>query len=118
MATVQLVLDPFELAGYLQDVLVVLDAAAEIPTKGGTWTDDINWVWQLHRQPDFVELAAFVTDQVWNYLDSVGFDLKQFALYLQRCWPFVSEWDQLVSRHHHPNAHFSCCSLSERGRLR
>ena len=107
VATVQLVLDPLDLAGYLQDVLVLRGASAGNPTEGCAWTGDINGVWQLHRQPDFVDLAALVTDQAWNYLDAVGFDLRQVALHLQRCWPVVSDWDQLVGRHHHPNAHLS-----------
>ena len=29
------------------------------------------------------------------------------ALHIQRCWPVVSELDQVVGRHHHPNAHLS-----------
>jgi len=29
------------------------------------------------------------------------------ALHLQRCWPVISDWDQAVGRHHHPNAHLS-----------
>ena len=42
-----------------------------------------------------------------GYLESVGFDRSQVALHLQRCWPVLSDWDQLVGRHHHPNAHLS-----------
>ena len=77
VATVQLVLDPLDLAGYLQDVLVLGGAAAGNPTEGCAWTGDINGVWQLHRQSDFVDLAGLITDQAWNYLDAVGFDLQQ-----------------------------------------
>ena len=28
-------------------------------------------------------------------------------MHLQRCWPVISDWDQEVGRHHHPNADLS-----------
>ena len=42
-----------------------------------------------------------------TYLDETGFAQDQVALHLQRCWPVISDWDQAVGRHHHPNAHLS-----------
>ena len=107
VATVQLSLDPLELAGYLQDLLVLRGAATGNPTDGCAWTGDINGVWQLHRQPGFLDLASLVTAQAWHYLDATGFDRQRIALHLQRCWPVISDWDQVVGRHHHPNAHLS-----------
>ena len=107
VATVQLALDPLELAGYLQDLLVLRGAATGNPTDGCAWTGDINGVWQLHRQPGFLDLASLVTAQAWHYLDATGFDRQRIALHLQRCWPVLSECGQVVGRHHHPNAHLS-----------
>ena len=107
VATAQLALDPLELAGLLQDVLALRGSATGNPHEGCAWTGDINGVWQLHRHPNFVDLATQVTDQAQLYLDAVGFDRRQVALHLQRSWPVISDWDQLVGRHHHPNAHLS-----------
>ena len=107
VATVQLALDPLDLAGLLQDLLALRGAATGNPNDGCAWTGDINGVWQLHRQPNFADLASQVTAQAQQYLVSVGFDQRQVALHLQRCWPVISDWDQLVGRHHHPNAHLS-----------
>ena len=64
-------------------------------------------VWQLHQQQPFQALAQLVVEQAWSYLDSLGFERSQVALHLQSCWPVISDWDQAVGRHHHPNAHLS-----------
>jgi len=107
IANVQLQLDPLDLAAHLQHLLVLCGEATGNPTEACAWTDDVNGVWQLHRHSDFVDLATLVTDQAWNYPHAVGFDLDQVALHLQRCWPVVSDCDQLFGRYHHPNAHLS-----------
>ena len=107
VATVQLALDPLQLAGLLQDLLALRGGATGNPNDGCAWTGDINGVWQLHRQPNFADLAYQVTAHAQQYLVSVGFDQRLVALHLQRCWPVISDWDQLVGRHHHPNAHLS-----------
>ena len=61
----------------------------------------------MHRYPPFDALAHRVSDVVWAYLEALGFDRTAIALHLQRSWPVVSDWDQVVGRHHHPNAHLS-----------
>lgn len=124
VATEQLQLDPLELAAKLQTVLSLRGEAVGNPTEGCAWTGDIHGVWQLHRHPDFVDLAKQVSDCAWAYLERLGFDCRDLALHLQRCWPVVSDWDQGIGRHHHPNAHLSAVlylavsGTGEDGRLR
>ena len=107
VATTKLAIDPIDLAGHLQTLLALRGDAVGNPCEGCAWTGDINGVWQLHRQPEFAPLAQQVAEQAMCYLEAVGFDCNRVALHLQRCWPVLSDWDQLVGRHHHPNAHLS-----------
>lgn len=107
IVTQQLVLDPLELADALKSVLELRGAAEGNSTPGCAWTGDLNGVWQLHRRPPFDDFADRVSDVAWAYLEALGFDRTAIALHLQRSWPVVSDWDQVVGRHHHPNAHFS-----------
>ena len=107
VATAQLTLDPLELAAQLQTLLALRGAAMGNPSPGCAWTGDLNGVWQLHRHPDFLGSTDLVVEQACDYLAAVGFDRSQVALHLQRCWPVLSDWDQAVGRHHHPNAHLS-----------
>ncbi len=124
VATTKLVIDPLDLAGHLQTLLALRGEAVGNPSDGCAWTGDINGVWQLHRQAEFVPLVQRVSEQATCYLEAVGFDPTQVALHLQRCWPVLSDWDQLVGRHHHPNAHLSAvlyltgCGSGEEGVLR
>jgi hypothetical protein len=55
----------------------------------------------------FAPLIASLLGDARIYLQGLGFDLSRVALHVQRCWPVVSELDQVVGRHHHPNAHLS-----------
>ena len=107
IVTQQLVLDPLELADALTSVLDLRGAAEGNSTPGCAWTGDLNGVWQLHRHPPFDAFAERVSDVAWTYLEALGFDRTAIALHLQRSWPVVSDWDQVVGRHHHPNAHLS-----------
>ncbi|ABI46648.1 TIGR02466 family protein [Synechococcus sp. CC9311] len=107
VATTKLAIDPIDLAGHLQTLLALRGEAVGNPCEGCAWTGDINGVWQLHRQPEFAPLVQKVAEQAMRYLGAVGFDCSRVALHLQRCWPVLSDWDQLVGRHHHPNAHLS-----------
>ena len=107
VATAQLTLDPLDLAAQLQTLLALRGAAAGNPSPGCAWTGDLNGVWQLHRHPDFTGLTDQVVEQAWQYLAAIGFDQARLALHLQRCWPVLSDWDQVVGRHYHPNAHLS-----------
>jgi uncharacterized protein (TIGR02466 family) len=107
IATVQLALDPLDVAGQLQVLFGLRGDATGNPTEGCAWTGDLHGAWQLHQHPDFVGLTQQVADQAWTYLEAVGFERSQVALHLQRCWPVLSDWDQVVGRHHHPNAHLS-----------
>ena len=40
-------------------------------------------------------------------LGALGFDRSKVALHLQRRWPDLSDWDEAVGGHHHPNTHLS-----------
>ena len=124
VATEQLQLDPLDLAAKLQTLLALRGEAVGNPSDGCAWTGDLNRVWQLHQHPDFQDLAVQVCDAAWVYLDTLGFDRDAVALHLQRCWPVISDWDQGIGRHHHPNAHLSAVlylsgtGTGEEGRLR
>ena len=107
VATTKLEIDPIDLAGHLQTLLALRGEAVGNPSEGCAWTGDINGVWQLHHQPEFAPLVQCVADHASCYLAAVGFDRSRVALHLQRCWPVLSDWDQVVGRHHHPNAHLS-----------
>ena len=107
VATAELSLDPLEQAACLQALLGLRGEAECNPSEGCVWTGDLHGVWQLHQQQPFQALADQVVDQAWSYLDALGFARNQVALHLQRCWPVISDWDQSVGRHHHPNAHLS-----------
>ncbi len=107
VATTKLAIDPIDLAAHLQTLLALRGEAVGNPSEGCAWTGDINGVWQLHHQPEFAPLVQRVVDHASCYLAAVGFDRSRVALHLQRCWPVLSDWDQMVGRHHHPNAHLS-----------
>jgi uncharacterized protein (TIGR02466 family) len=107
VATTQLPLDPLQQAFCMQALLELRGQAEGNPNEGCAWTGDLHGVWQLHQQQPFQALAQLVVEQAWSYLDSLGFERSQVALHLQRCWPVISDWDQAVGRHHHPNAHLS-----------
>ena len=107
VATEQLRIDPLEVAGQLQTLMTLRGDRFSNPDPGCAWTGDLNGVWQLHEHPDFRGLADQVVARVWHYLECTGFDCAQVDVHLQRCWPVLSEWGQVIGRHHHPNAHLS-----------
>ena len=107
LGQVQLRPDPLDLAMQLQALLELRGAATSNPDPGCAWTGDLNGVWQLQRHPVFAGLINALIGHARTYLQQLGFDLSQVALHIQRCWPVLSESDQVVGRHHHPNAHLS-----------
>ena len=107
VATTFLPLDPLALAACLQHLLTLRGNASGNSAEGCAWTGDLNGIWQLHAHPEFVPLVDAVALEAWRYLEATGFDISRVALHLQRCWPVVSDWDQQIGRHHHPNAHLS-----------
>ena len=104
---VQLHPDPLDLALQLQALLTLRGDSCSNPEPGCAWTGDLNGVWQLHRHPTFSSLVRVLSTHAHRYLAELGFDRSRCTLHLQRCWPVVSEPDQVVGRHHHPNAHLS-----------
>ena len=107
VATAALPLEPLQLAGCLQRLLVLRGEANGNPTEGCAWTGDLNGIWTLQADSMFAPLVEAVVTEAWQYLAALGFDQSQVALHLQRCWPVISDWDQQIGRHHHPNAHLS-----------
>ncbi|MFZ9229823.1 MAG: TIGR02466 family protein, partial [Prochlorococcaceae cyanobacterium] len=107
LGQVQLRPDPLDLAMQLQALHELRGEASSNPDPGCAWTGDLNGVWQLQKHPVFARLIAELLAQARQYLQQLGFDLSQVALHLQRCWPVLSEAEQVVGRHHHPNAHLS-----------
>lgn len=107
LGQVQLQPDPLDLAVQLQALYGLRGEASSNPDPGSAWTGDLNGVWQLQRHPLFAPLITALSAQARLYLQQLGFDLAQVALHIQRCWPVLSEADQVVGRHHHPNAHLS-----------
>ena len=107
LGQVQLQPDPLDLAIWMQTVLELRGEAEGNPTPGCAWTGDLHGVWQVHQLPVFAPLVAELRRHAWAYLETLGFDRRRVALHVQRSWPVVSEADQVVGRHHHPNAHLS-----------
>ena len=107
VATEQLCLDPLQTAAQLQTLMALRGDQVSNPDPGCAWTGDLNGVWQLHDHDDFRGLTDQVVACVWDYLDATGFQCQLLDLHLQRCWPVLSEWGQVVGRHHHPTAHLS-----------
>ena len=62
VATVQLQLDPLDLAADLQLLLSLRGEATGNPSEGCAWTGDLNGVWQLHHHPAFAPLVAQVVE--------------------------------------------------------
>jgi uncharacterized protein (TIGR02466 family) len=107
LGLVQLPCDPLDTALQMQAIRELQDGAASNPDPGCAWTGDLNGVWQLHRHPVFAPLITAVRSHAHAYLEGLGFDRSRVALHIQRCWPVVSAFGQVVGRHHHPNAHLS-----------
>lgn len=107
LGQVQLAPDPLDTALQLQAIAALRGEVDSNPDPGCAWTGDLHGVWQLHHHPAFSALIDQLLVHARTYLQQLGFDLDQVALHIQRCWPVVSGWDQVVGRHHHPNAHLS-----------
>jgi len=114
LGVAQLTPDPLDLALQIQAIRGLQAGATSNPDPGCAWTGDLNGVWQLQRHQLFAGLIAELLDHARGYLLKLGFDLGQVALHIQRCWPVLSEPDQVVGRHHHPNAHLSAVLLPQR----
>ena len=107
LGRVQLAPDPLEMAVMMQEVIKLRRGSSGEPEDGCAWTGDLHDAWQLHRSPPFQWLRRQVEIQAWAYLEALGFEPGRVALFIQRCWPVLSEAGMVVGRHHHPNAHLS-----------
>lgn len=107
LGQMQLAPDPLETAVLLQEILRLRGAAQGNPQEGCAWTGDLHGHGQLQHLPAFAPLLARLAQAAATYVEALGFDRRQVALFLQRAWPVVSEEGQGIGRHHHPNAHLS-----------
>jgi uncharacterized protein (TIGR02466 family) len=112
----------FPLAIYAEDLpdaaqhqQAMLDAILELEESGYdrrayldmAWTGDLHGVQQIHRDPRFAWIVAQVEQHTRQYLQAVGVDLTQVALFIQRAWPIVARQEQAVGDHVHNTAHVS-----------
>ena len=107
LGQVQLAPDPLETAVLLQEILKLRGEATGNPQEGCAWTGDLHGAGHLHHHPAFQPLLRRLGLETAAYVEALGFDRRQLALFLQRAWPVVSEAGQGIGRHHHPNAHLS-----------
>ncbi|SBO44536.1 TIGR02466 family protein [Cyanobium sp. NIES-981] len=107
LAQAQLHPDPMDLAIQLQALHHLRGEGCSNPDPGCAWTGDLHGVWQLHTHPSFSPLAGELSRLGHAFLDQLGFQRDRVSLHIQRCWPVISEADQVVGRHYHPNAHLS-----------
>ena len=107
LGQMQLAPDPLETAVLLQEIVRLRGAAQGNPQEGCAWTGDLHGHGQLQHLPAFAPLLARLAQAAATYVEALGFDRRQVALFLQRAWPVVSEEGQGIGRHHHPNAHLS-----------
>jgi uncharacterized protein (TIGR02466 family) len=93
----------------------MLDAILELEESGYdrraymdmAWTGDLHGVQQIHLDPRFAWIVAQVEQHTRAYLQALGVDLTQIALFIQRAWPIVSRQEQAVGDHIHNTAHVS-----------
>ncbi len=92
----------------LETVLAMEEAVTErrnFPEMA--WTGDLHGVAQIHQDPRFVWIVEQVEHHTLQYLEELGLDVSQVALYIQRAWPVVSRYQQEVGTHCHNTAHIS-----------
>ena len=71
------------------------------------WTGDLHGAEQIHRDPRFAWIVDQVERHVQRYLQTLGLDLEQIDLYIQRAWPVISRQQQEVGSHCHNTSHVS-----------
>jgi uncharacterized protein (TIGR02466 family) len=104
--------DLADAAMHQQDLLMTILALEDLGAErraydGMAWTGDLHGVQQIHRDPRFAWIVAQVETHVQQYLQTLGVDLTQITLFIQRAWPIVARQDQGVGDHVHNTAHVS-----------
>ena len=79
IATVQLALDPLDVAGQLQVLFALRGDATGNPTEGCAWTGDLHGALQLHQHPDFVGLSQQVIVVEEQVVDALLFEMTYRA---------------------------------------
>ncbi|MBE9065746.1 hypothetical protein IQ260_03670 [Leptolyngbya cf. ectocarpi LEGE 11479] len=112
----------FPLAIYYEDLpeatahkKQLIDAALQLEKDGYerrafpemAWTGDLHGAEQIHTDSRFVWIVSQVEHHVQKYLETLGLDLEQIDLYIQRAWPVISRHQQEVGSHCHNTAHIS-----------
>jgi uncharacterized protein (TIGR02466 family) len=112
----------FPLAIYAEDLsdaalhqAAMLAAILDLETNGYerraymdmAWTGDLHGVQQIHLDSRFAWIVAQVEQHTLAYLEALGVDISQVALFIQRAWPIVARQEQAVGDHVHNTAHVS-----------
>ena len=112
----------FPLAIYYEDLAdatvykkQLIDAAIQLEKDGHArrafpemaWTGDLHGAEQIHTDPRFAWIVKQVELHTLQYLQTLGLDLNQIDLYIQRAWPVISRHQQEVGAHCHNTAHIS-----------
>ena len=83
------------------------------PTKGDSWTGDVNSTCQLHDQPEFDKFFKLASVAVDNYMTGLGVNTTMLDTYFTRSWAVRQEGSQAVSLHDHAQSHISICYYPE-----
>jgi uncharacterized protein (TIGR02466 family) len=98
----KIVLDPAYRAMLVQRVLEMESA---VPTPGRqpntAWLGDTRGAEFLFRHPDFAELYRQIGKRIVEYVEEMGVDSKQLAIYYQRSWATVTRHNQRIHEHAH-----------------
>jgi uncharacterized protein (TIGR02466 family) len=112
----------FPLAIYTEDLpdaaahqAALVEAVLKLEQEGAdrqaypdmAWTGDLHGVAAVHADRRFDWVTRQIEAHTVNYLQAMGVDLSQVALYIQRAWPIVARTAQEVGPHCHNTAHIS-----------
>ena len=75
--------------------------------EGRAWTGDIHGVASVQDDSRFGWLVGQVETHTRLYLQELGLELKDVALYIQRAWPVISRYGEEIGPHSHLTAHVS-----------
>ncbi|MBA1338520.1 MAG: putative 2OG-Fe(II) oxygenase [Pelagibacterales bacterium] len=71
------------------------------------WTGDTQGYEYLYLNPKFQNLFKDIEKHVLNYIKKFNFDTNKINIYFQRAWATVSNKNESISSHDHPQSHIS-----------